>query len=81
MDKTRLRADAGRRRSILAWSRNRARDHNRFAFTGWVAGGGFKRGFVHGATDDLGFSVVSGKVHVHDLHATLLHQLGIDHTS
>ncbi|MGH7944148.1 MAG: DUF1501 domain-containing protein [Opitutaceae bacterium] len=55
------------------------RDHNRFAFTGWIAGGGFKKGFVYGSTDDLGFSVVEGKVHVHDLHATLLHQLGFDH--
>lgn len=55
------------------------RDHNRFAFTGWIAGGGFKRGFVYGSTDDLGFSVVDGKVHIHDLHATLLHQLGFDH--
>lgn len=55
------------------------RDHNRFAFTGWIAGGGFKPGFVYGATDELGFAAVEGKVHVHDLHATLLHQLGIDH--
>ncbi|MGH7946797.1 MAG: DUF1501 domain-containing protein [Opitutaceae bacterium] len=56
------------------------RNHNRHAFTGWIAGGGFKPGLVYGATDDLGFSAVDGKVHVHDLHATLLHQLGIDHT-
>jgi len=56
------------------------RDHNRFAFTGWIAGGGFKRGFVYGKTDELGFSAVAEKVHVHDLHATLLHQLGVDHT-
>jgi hypothetical protein len=46
----------------------------------WVAGGGFKRGYVHGATDEFGFAAAENKVHVHDLHATLLHQLGFDHT-
>jgi hypothetical protein len=55
------------------------RDHHIDAFTMWVAGGGFKPGHIHGATDELGFGVVEGKVHVHDFHATLLNQLGFDH--
>jgi hypothetical protein len=45
-----------------------------------VAGGGFKAGHVYGATDEFGFAAAENKVHVHDLHATLLHQLGFDHT-
>ncbi len=56
------------------------RDHHPNAFTMWMAGGGVKRGFVMGETDDLGFNVVKDKVHVHDLHATMLHLLGFDHT-
>lgn len=55
------------------------RDHHVDAFTMWVAGGGVKPGYIHGTTDELGFGPVEGKVHVHDLHATLLHQLGFDH--
>jgi hypothetical protein len=46
----------------------------------WLAGGGVRGGYVHGSTDEIGFSAVEGKVHVHDLHATMLHLLGIDHT-
>lgn len=56
------------------------RDHHPNAFTMWVAGGGFKPGLTLGATDDFGFNAVEDKVHVHDLHATILHQLGFDHT-
>lgn len=56
------------------------RDHHPNAFTMWMAGGGTKPGLVMGATDELGFNVVEDKVHVHDLHATLLHLLGFDHT-
>ena len=56
------------------------RDHHPNAFTMWMAGGGVKRGFVMGETDDLGFNVVKDKVHVHDLHATILQLLGFDHT-
>jgi hypothetical protein len=56
------------------------RDHNPFGFTVWLAGGGFKGGTIYGATDDFGFKAVDKPVHVHDLHATILHQLGIDHT-
>ena len=55
------------------------RDHNPHAFTYWMAGGGVKRGFSYGASDDYGFYAQSDKVHVHDFHATLLHLLGIDH--
>ena len=56
------------------------RDHHPNAFTMWMAGGGFKPGVVLGETDELGFNVTKDRVHVHDLHATLLHQLGFDHT-
>jgi hypothetical protein len=45
----------------------------------WLAGGGIKPGITHGQTDDLGFNVVDGLVHTHDLQATILHQLGLDH--
>ncbi len=55
------------------------RDHNRHAFSLWLAGGGFRKGYVHGATDDFGYSAVHRVVHVSDLHATLLHALGLDH--
>jgi Protein of unknown function (DUF1501) len=55
------------------------RDHHNKAFTVWLAGGGFKPGVTVGKTDELGFNVVDDRVHVHDLHATVLHQLGFDH--
>jgi uncharacterized protein (DUF1501 family) len=55
------------------------RDHHPNAFTMWVAGGGFKAGHVVGETDELGFNVVDAPIHVHDLQATILHQLGFDH--
>jgi hypothetical protein len=55
------------------------RDHNHYGFTMWMAGGGVKGGYVHGATDEFGFQAVENKVHVHDLHATMLHLLGFDH--
>lgn len=55
------------------------RDHHIDAYTMWVAGGGFRAGMVHGKTDELGLSVVEGGVHVHDLQATILHQLGLNH--
>ena len=56
------------------------RDHNPFGFTMWLAGGGIKGGTVYGATDDFGFKAVDKPTHVHDLHATILHLMGIDHT-
>jgi len=55
------------------------RDHNPFGFSVWLAGGGFRGGTVYGATDDYGYKVVSQRVEMYDLHATILHQLGIDH--
>lgn len=55
------------------------RDHNHYGFSIWMAGGGVKGGYVHGATDETGFAASENKVHVHDLHATMLHLLGIDH--
>lgn len=55
------------------------RDHHKDAFTVWMAGGGVKGGITHGKTDELGFSVVEGGVHVHDLNATVLHLMGLDH--
>ena len=55
------------------------RDHNPRGFTVWLAGGGVKPGLAYGATDELGESAVDGRVHMHDLHATILHLLGLDH--
>ena len=55
------------------------RDHNHKGFTLWMAGGGVKGGHSHGETDDLGYEAVLEKVHIHDLHATILHLLGLDH--
>jgi hypothetical protein len=57
----------------------KGRDHNRNAFSLWLAGGGLKAGHVHGATDDFAYAAVMDRVSVPDLHATLLHQLGLDH--
>jgi hypothetical protein len=55
------------------------RDHHPYGFTMWLAGGGVQGGMVHGATDEFGWYAVEDKVHVHDLHATVLHLMGIDH--
>ena len=55
------------------------RDHNHYGFSMWLAGGGVKGGHVHGATDELGWNAVENRVHIHDLHATILHLLGFDH--
>jgi hypothetical protein len=55
------------------------RDHNQFGFTVWLAGGGIKKGFAYGETDEWGYKVVQDKLEIHDLHATMLHLLGIDH--
>ena len=56
------------------------RDHHPRAFTMWVAGGGFKPGITHGTTDELGYNATENLVEVHDLHATVLHAMGLDHT-
>jgi uncharacterized protein (DUF1501 family) len=55
------------------------RDHNPYGFTIWLAGGGIKGGISYGATDEIGLYGVEKRVHVHDLHATILHCLGLDH--
>jgi hypothetical protein len=57
----------------------RGRDHNNHGFTVWLAGGGVRGGMVYGQSDDVGFAAVENKMHVHDLHATILHLMGIDH--
>jgi uncharacterized protein (DUF1501 family) len=56
------------------------RDHNPFGFSLWLAGGGIKGGTIYGQTDEYGYKVVENKVEIHDLHATVLHLLGLDHT-
>ncbi len=66
-------------RTPMTQGGNDGRDHHPNAFTMWMAGGGFKPGLVYGETDDLGFNVAKNKVHVHDLHATILNQMGFDH--
>lgn len=59
--------------------KQRGRDHNPYGFTTWLAGGGVKRGHIHGATDEFGFAAAEKRVHIRDLHATILHLLGFDH--
>ena len=58
--------------------RSDGRDHHPYGFSVWMAGGGLKRGVVHGATDEIGFHAVDDRHYVTDIHATLLHQLGVD---
>ena len=67
-------------RTPMSQGGNDGRDHHPNAFTMWLAGGGIKRGITRGESDELGFNVIKDKVHVHDLHATILHLLGFDHT-
>src|SRR5437867_197705 len=67
-------------RTPMVQGGNDGRDHHPNAFTMWLAGGGIQPGITLGASDELGFNVVQDKVHVHDLHATILHLLGFDHT-
>ncbi len=64
----------------LPVSANPGRDHHDNGFTVWMAGGGVKAGTTYGTTDEVGLSVAENPVHVHDLHATILHLLGFDHT-
>ncbi|MFO0880956.1 MAG: DUF1501 domain-containing protein [Gemmataceae bacterium] len=66
-------------RTPYAEKNGTGRDHNPGGFTMWLAGGGFKPGLSYGQTDDYGFAALVDKVHMHDLHATMLHQLGLDH--
>ena len=66
--------------SNAALGRKLGRDHHPQAFSMWLAGGGMKRGLTYGQTDELGFHSIDEKIHVHDLQATILHLLGLDHT-
>ncbi len=66
-------------RTPYAQANGTGRDHNPGGFTMWLAGAGVKPGFAYGRTDDFGFAAVENKVHMHDLHATILHLLGLDH--
>ncbi|HEY3963241.1 MAG TPA: DUF1501 domain-containing protein [Planctomycetaceae bacterium] len=66
-------------RTPYAEKNGTGRDHNPGGFTMWLAGGGVKPGFAHGQTDEFGHAAVEGRVHMHDVHATLLHLLGLDH--
>jgi hypothetical protein len=66
-------------RTPYAEKNGTGRDHNPGGFTVWLAGGGFRPGMAYGATDEFGHHAVEGRVHMHDLHATILHQLGLDH--
>jgi len=65
-------------RTPFAQGKN-GRDHNPFGFSSWLAGGGIKGGTIHGATDEFGYKAIQDKVEIHDLHATMLHLLGVDH--
>ena len=67
-------------RTPMVQGGNDGRDHHNRSYSLWLAGGGVKGGYTHGQTDDLGFNVAADPVHVHDLHATLLHLLGFEHT-
>ena len=69
-----LQSDSGEGKETVA-----GRDHHRAAYTMWLAGGGVKSGITHGRTDELGYSIVENPVHVHDLNATVLHLLGMNH--
>ena len=64
----------------MAGAAKRGRDHNPFGFTMWLAGGAVKGGTIYGATDDFGFKAIDKPVHVHDIHATILYLMGIEHT-
>jgi len=64
---------------VLSGKETLGRDHNAAGYTAWLAGGGSRGGLTHGVTDDLGYKTVEGEVHLHDLHATMLHMLGLDH--
>ena len=66
-------------RTPFAQGKN-GRDHNQFGFTVWLAGGGVKPGTIYGATDDWGYKAIANRTEIHDLHATMLHLMGVDHT-
>ena len=64
----------------LLFSGADGRDHNPFGFTIWLAGGGVQGGMAYGATDDYGYKAIENRVEIYDLHATMMHLLGMDHT-
>jgi len=66
-------------RTPTAEGNSTGRDHNHYGFSVWLAGGGVRGGLAYGATDEFGFAAVDKRVHVHDLHATILHLMGLDH--
>jgi hypothetical protein len=66
-------------RTPTAEGNSTGRDHNHYGFSVWLAGGGVRGGMHHGATDEFGFAAVENRMHVHDLHATILHLMGLDH--
>lgn len=66
------------RQPTAEYEKGTGRDHNAFGFTMWLAGGGVRGGVSHGETDELGSAAVSGKIHVKNLHATVLHLMGLD---
>lgn len=66
-------------RTPFAQGKN-GRDHNPFGFTVWMAGGGVRRGTIYGATDEFGYKAIENRAEIHDLHATMLHLMGVDHT-
>jgi uncharacterized protein (DUF1501 family) len=66
-------------RTPVAQGTSTGRDHSPYGFSIWLAGGGVRGGMVYGATDESGFHAIENKVEIHDLHATMLHLLGIDH--
>jgi len=65
---------------IAQISEKPGRDHNPHCFTAWMAGGGVKGGYSHGESDEVGYKAARDRVHLNDLHATILHLLGLDHT-
>ena len=77
--RVRPHAAARRASTATATTTKPGRDHHKDAFTMWLAGGGVKRGVSYGQTDEFGFNVAENPVHVHDLNATVLHLLGLDH--
>jgi uncharacterized protein (DUF1501 family) len=72
-------SEFGRTPNTELFGKEPGRDHHPWAFTIWMAGGGVRGGIAHGSTDEYGYHPVEGRVDVHDLHATVLHLLGIDH--
>ena len=67
-------------RTPVSQKGSRGRDHNATGFSMWFAGGGVRPGITYGATDEIGLNAVAGRAHIHDIHATILHLLGLDHT-